>query len=77
MGAIEKFAAQTMTSLEIAELVNARHDNVKRTIERLAGNMTIQLPPLVEAEKINGLGLKQKATHYIFSGERLVSGFRV
>lgn len=30
------FQSLTMSSLEIAELVNKRHDNVKRTIETLA-----------------------------------------
>ncbi len=30
------FQSLTMSSIEIAELVNKRHDNVKRTIETLA-----------------------------------------
>lgn len=44
----------TMTSREIADLVESRHDNVKRTIERLADNGAIQLPPLEEVK--NGQG---------------------
>ena len=32
-----------MTSIEIAELVGKRHDNVKRTIETLAKNGVIRL----------------------------------
>ena len=31
------YSSLTMTSREIADLVGARHDNVKRTIEFLAG----------------------------------------
>ena len=38
----------TMTSREIAELVEARHDNVKRTVERCAESGVITLPPLEE-----------------------------
>ena len=60
MKEISTITTQTMTSLEIAELVESRHDNVKRTIETLAERKVIQLPQFEEAEKINGLGLKQK-----------------
>ncbi|PHM45901.1 antirepressor [Xenorhabdus mauleonii] len=38
----------TMSSREIADLVESRHDSVKRTIERLAERGIIQHPPLVE-----------------------------
>jgi phage regulator Rha-like protein len=41
-------AQLTMSSREIAKLVESRHDSVKRTIERLAERGTIELPPLVE-----------------------------
>lgn len=44
----------TMSSRETAELVEKRHDNVKRTIETLADRAVIQLPPLVEVK--NHLG---------------------
>lgn len=60
----------SMTSLEIAELVGSRHDSVKRAIERLSDKSVIQLPPMVEREKINGLGLKNTYSHYVFSGEQ-------
>lgn len=46
MGAAK--TSQTMTSREIADLVESRHDSVKRTIERLAESGAIALPPLVE-----------------------------
>lgn len=43
-----------MSSLEISELVESRHDKVKQSIERLAARGTIQLPPLGEVK--NHLG---------------------
>ncbi|MBD1586716.1 Rha family transcriptional regulator [Pseudomonas typographi] len=58
--------ALTMSSQEIADLVNARHDSVKRTIERLSEKGAIQLPPLVEVK--NHLG--QTVEQYVFSGEK-------
>lgn len=40
-----------MTSIEIAELVGSRPDNVKISIERLAKSGVIQLPALQVFEK--------------------------
>lgn len=40
----------TMGSREIAELVDSRHDSVKRAIERLADRGVISLPPMVEVK---------------------------
>lgn len=37
-----------MSSKEIAELLDARHDNVKRAIERMAGLGVFTLPPVEE-----------------------------
>jgi phage antirepressor YoqD-like protein len=37
-----------MSSREIADLVESRHDNVKRTIERLAERGVIGIPPMEE-----------------------------
>lgn len=37
-----------MTSLEISELVESRHDDVKRSIERLTNKGVIELPPTAE-----------------------------
>ncbi|MBV5308064.1 Rha family transcriptional regulator [Chromatium okenii] len=59
----------TMTSREIADLVEKRHDSVKRTIDTLVERGVIQLPQVVIAEKINGLGLIQKSEHYVFTHE--------
>ena len=53
---------KTMTSIEIADLVNSRHDSVKRTIERLVSSFSISKPPLVDGEKsANGTTVK----HYL------------
>ncbi|AOK00373.1 phage antirepressor KilAC domain-containing protein [Burkholderia vietnamiensis] len=60
MGAILQAAVQTMSSREIADLVESRHDSVKRTVERLADRGVIDLPPLVEY--LDGLG--RKAAEY-------------
>lgn len=54
----------TMSSIEIAELVESRHDKVKQSIERLAERGIIQLPPMGIIEKINSLGLYQKTVIY-------------
>ena len=52
---------QTMSSLEISELVESRHDSVKRTIERLYKSGAISQPPTVFGKKsANGV----TPTHY-------------
>lgn len=51
----------TMSSREIADLVESRHDSVKRTIERLAERNVISSPPMVEY--LDSLG--RKATEYL------------
>lgn len=40
-----------MTSREIADLVESRHDSVKRTIERLVTTGAISEPPLVDGDR--------------------------
>lgn len=55
-----------MTSQEIADLVQSRHDNVKRTVERLAESGVIKLPP-TEGVK-NHLG--QVVANYVFEGDQ-------
>lgn len=50
----------TMSSREIADLVESRHDSVKRTIKRLQDKGLIQLTPMVEVK--NHLG--QVVTEY-------------
>lgn len=55
----------TMSSLEIADMVEKRHDNVKRTIENLANQGVIEFPQIEEiptATRPTGV--------YVFAGER-------
>lgn len=70
MNAIMKSIIQTMTSLEIAELVEKRHDNVKRTIESLVEQQIITLPQIEETSFLNSIGRKQNTTVYVFTGEQ-------
>jgi len=70
MNALTQVNSLTMTSREIAELVEKRHDNVKRTIETLAEKGVIARPQIEETEEINNLGLPRKVSHFIFTGEK-------
>ena len=45
---IEGQGPKKMTSLEISELVESRHDKVKQSIERLVSRAVIELPPTGE-----------------------------
>jgi|GEM_PF-1098910 len=54
--ALKDSFVKTMSSKQIADVVNSRHDSVKRTIERLAEKGVISQPPLVDGEKsANGI----------------------
>lgn len=44
----------TMSSMDIADLLEVRHDNVRRTIQRLALKHTIPLPPMEEKPATGG-----------------------
>ena len=58
---------QSMTSQQIAELVETRHSLVKQSIERLVARGSISQPPLVNGIKAaNGV----TPTHYVFTGEQ-------
>lgn len=54
-----------MSSREIAELVDSRHDSVRRTVERLAERGVIALPPLVEKATAG-----RPSAEYVFSGDQ-------
>ena len=56
--AISSTSPETMTSLELARVVGARHDNFKRAIERLAKAGKIELPPICEVSN-EGSGPKK------------------
>ncbi|HBC0994438.1 TPA: Rha family transcriptional regulator, partial [Escherichia coli] len=55
----------TMTSIEIAELVGKRPDNVKRTIEHLAERGVISFPQIEEKPTAG-----RPASYYVFEGEQ-------
>lgn len=54
----------TMSSREIADLLDIRHDSVKRSIERLAERSVVTLPPLVETSFLGADGKSQRTTEY-------------
>lgn len=58
--------APSITSRGIAELIDARHDSVKRAIERLVERDVIGSPPLVSFKNINNV----TGQEFLFSGEQ-------
>ena len=60
----------SMTSREIAELTEKRHDNVKRTIETLSNTGVIQRPQIEEVKALQSLSPNNKTQVYVFSGEQ-------
>ncbi|MDW3681626.1 Rha family transcriptional regulator [Cupriavidus sp. CV2] len=56
--------AATMSSRELAELVDSRHDKVKQSIERLASRKVITLPPIGEVSN-DGPGPKALAEYRV------------
>ena len=53
-----------MSSREIADLVESRHDSVKRTIERLAKQSVIGNPPMVDyKDSLGRTAAEYKAWH--------------
>ncbi len=63
-------SAMSMTSQEIADLVESRHDSVKRTIERLANQWIIVQPPLVDEPGTDAMGRPRTTQVYVFTGEQ-------
>ena len=61
---------QMMSSLEIAELVQSRHDVVKKSIERLVNDGAIIQPPLVDEQTIDSMGRSRTVQVYLFKGEQ-------
>lgn len=60
----------TMTSKEIADMVGSRHDKTKQSIERLANQGVIVLPPLGDVPFVDESGRNRTTSAYIFSGEK-------
>lgn len=72
MSSIVEFAAPTgttMTSLEIAELVEKRHDNVKRTIETLAHSGVITFPQFEETS-FTGVDGRGRLPPFLYSAAK-------
>ncbi|PZU59835.1 MAG: DNA-binding protein [Sphingobium sp.] len=70
MNLIPTNAAQTMSSREIAELVDKRHDNVKRTIETLAESGVIVRPQIEDEPEVDAMGRTRVTKVYVFTGEQ-------
>lgn len=70
MNGIVNFGSATMTSQEIAELVEKRHDNVKRTIESLAGRAVIVRPQFEDEQSADAMGRSRTTQVYRFTGEQ-------
>lgn len=60
---------QSMTSLEIAELVEKRHDNVKRLIENLINQQVIACPQIEVVQK-EANSRTYNVEVYVFTGEQ-------
>ncbi|ENV98314.1 hypothetical protein F938_01168 [Acinetobacter bereziniae LMG 1003 = CIP 70.12] len=70
MNAIVPLQTQSMNSLEIAELVEKRHDNVKRTIESLLNTDVIVQPQIEDEQSKDAMGRIRTTQVYKFSGEQ-------
>lgn len=62
--------AMSMTSQEIADLVESRHDDVKRSIERLANRGVIVQPPMADEPGTDSMGRPRITRVYVFTGEQ-------
>lgn len=60
----------TMSSREIADLVDSRHDKVKQSIERLSERGIIVQPPVVDEHGEDAMGRTRVTQVYVFSGDR-------
>lgn len=55
---------QSMSSREISDLLNSRHDKVKQSIERLAQRGTIVRPPMGDEQSTDSLGRPRTESVY-------------
>lgn len=70
MNAIVPLQTQSMNSLEISELVEKRHDNVKRTIESLVNVGVIVQPQIEDEQSKDAMGRSRITQVYTFTGEQ-------
>lgn len=59
-----------MTSQQIADLVQVRHDNVKVSIERLVDSGVIVQPAMQDEQSLDTLGRSRTTKVYVFEGEQ-------
>lgn len=59
-----------MTSLEISELVESRHDTTKDSIKRLINRGVINSPVMTDIPYVDESGRKRTTSAYVFSGEK-------
>lgn len=69
-GLIVSSGTVSINSREIAELVDSRHDDVKRSIDRLVAQGVIVQPPLADEPGEDALGRPRPTKVYVFSGEQ-------
>ena len=60
----------SMSSLEISELTESRHDNVKVTIDRLAKKGVIVQPAMQDEQTTDKMGRPRTTSAYVFSGDK-------
>ncbi|MAR73779.1 MULTISPECIES: phage antirepressor KilAC domain-containing protein [unclassified Halomonas] len=71
MNAVVNFETNlTMSSLEIADLVESRHDKVKQSTERLSERGVIARPPMGDVQETKGNNRPYTTKVYIFQGEQ-------
>ena len=70
MNNIINMNAMSMTSQEIADLVEKRHDNVKRAIETLADRGVIVHPQIEDVPGTDAIGRPRSTQVYVFTGEQ-------
>lgn len=61
---------QSMNSLDVSELVQSRHDVVKKSIERLVQDKAIIQPPMADVQTVDSMGRARPVQAYLFSGEQ-------
>lgn len=70
MNALVQLQAQSMTHIEISNLVNKRPDNVKRTIESLVNTSVIVQPQIEDEQSTDKMGRTRTTQIYVFTGEQ-------
>ena len=59
-----------MTSVEIADLVESRHDTVKDSIKRLANRGAIHSPAMADIPYVDESGRNRNTKGYVFTGDQ-------